>query len=512
MKILVRGDCCSRRAIVLNGELFGQSPLIIADEKQPTRFLLERLDGIVPDMASIKHHLRIEELDELQLYYFESQFKTVTLDIEDADLICMDSYADMNFKSFKHRRDGWSVWLDTYYIKDIAAFEEEFVFRGRTSLQQAVEDTKRLIEHYRRLKPGIPILYLAQPVSFYPKLRRHNVFNKIGEILAQEVENLFFGGIAKKSELVPEDLQDDKWTLHFDAKSYAKMVHRAVKAGLPLDAIKRAGFFNTVVEIVDKQPVTRRDRLRKLGFQREPKHYILQVENFAECVPFCDVFMERRFPSLAAGYISDSSSKDGWDRVHMPLAFEVLANAERKRSENDNTNLFVEPFDWRAYVEDRWLIDKASFEAQHNGQTYAQTLEQLGPLPVSVSNPTPKGCSKHWAVPFGIFRNEPGRKSGDAVLNKRLLGFILPERFGDLVYLPPYRAHPEISGIALKLLIDALLDLFQFPAAEWQSNVRTVMYGAIETVDRPTLDALAREGFEPMRLARRARATGAIKS
>ncbi len=254
MKILARGDCCSQRAISLNRELFGGAPSVYADEKQPVRFLLEKLDGNLPSQSAVLKHLDQDALNGIDRYYFESQFTSNTLDLVGADLICMDSYADMNFKSYRHRREGWSAWVDPQLILDHAAFEEEFAFEPRPSMEQVIEDTKRLIAHYRRINPGIPVLYLAQPVTWHPRFHRFAEFNKIGHVLASSIPGFFFGGIPRHKDLSPEDLDELGWTLHFDAPSYARMIRNAVKSGLELPRIVNAAYLNNAVDIIGGIP------------------------------------------------------------------------------------------------------------------------------------------------------------------------------------------------------------------------------------------------------------------
>lgn len=164
-------------------------------------------------------------------------------------------------------------------------------------------------------------------------------------------------------------------------------------------------------------------------------------------------------------------------------------------------DLFVEPFDWWTYLEDRWQIEKAVYESRNVGQEFPIPLANAGPLPLEVLDPTPAGCPGHWAVPFGLFVREEGPTSGEAMLAKRLLAWIFPERFGDMIYIPDVVARPGLSGPALDLLLRGFIETLRQGELKWQTGVNIAMFSSIENTAAKDLDVLYRLGFEPMRIS-----------
>jgi hypothetical protein len=231
--IVVRGDCCSRRAVFMNRDLFGANPQMVRDEKSRTDFLLDHLVMGSPTPEDVNRYVDLDRLKGSHRDYAITQTTRDTLAVAGARLIILDSYADMNFKAWRHRERGWKMWIYPAYLRDQAEFDRDFESLGYLSLDEAVELNARLIERYRSQVGDVPVLYLQQPTAFYRKLDHRIEFRRLGMELQKSVPNVFVGDV-DDSQLVPDDMGSSGpgQTLHFDGTTYRRMIQVALDQGL----------------------------------------------------------------------------------------------------------------------------------------------------------------------------------------------------------------------------------------------------------------------------------------
>lgn len=233
MKLLVRGDCCCRRAVNFNRDLFDGGKEVVRDEKVRSDFMADRAAGLGATAEDLARHLSLDEMARMLRHYALSQVTGATLAEPAADLIVMDNYADMNFQAWRHRAEGWKIWIHPRYLKDREEFEAEFEALGHISFEDSLESHVRLIEHYRSMHGPLPVLYLNQPIAYYPKLEHRAEFRQMGARLAERLDKVFWGEIPD-SDLVPADLGScgEGKTLHFDGPTYRAMILQAFDQGL----------------------------------------------------------------------------------------------------------------------------------------------------------------------------------------------------------------------------------------------------------------------------------------
>lgn len=231
--ILVRGDCCSRRAIQMNRDLFGGNPIMVRDEKSRTDFHLEHPLVGSPTPEDAARYIDLDRLKGSHRHYATTQTTRDTLGVTEAKLIVLDSYADMNFTAWRHRERNWKLWVYSDFLRDREAFERDFQRAGYLSLEEAVEANVRLIERYRSQVGDVPVLYLQQPTALYRKLDHRLEFRGLGAAIARRVPDVFVGDI-DDSELEPDDMGSSGpgQTLHFTGPTYRKMLQVAFDQGL----------------------------------------------------------------------------------------------------------------------------------------------------------------------------------------------------------------------------------------------------------------------------------------
>jgi hypothetical protein len=234
LRIIARGDCCSRRAVHMNKDLFGGEVQYVKDEKSRSDFFVDHASVGSPTRADVLRHVAVERVkSSSQRHYLFCQTDRATLDVRDADLLMLDSYGDMNFQAWQHRTQGWRFWAPMALLRDRTAFEEGFQSVGHLSLDESVKYHVALIEHYRRMNGDIPVLFLNQPITYYEKLQSRAEFAQLGARLEQEVPGVYYG-VIDDADLEPDDMDSSGpgQTLHFTAASYRAMIDVALEKGL----------------------------------------------------------------------------------------------------------------------------------------------------------------------------------------------------------------------------------------------------------------------------------------
>jgi hypothetical protein len=233
MTVVVRGDCCSRRGILMNEDLFGGSPVVVKDEKARTDFFLDHDRVGSASQGDIRALLDVDAMGGSLREYALHQTDRDTLDVTGARLLVMDDYSDMNFAAWRNRQTGWSIWVHPKFIRDRGAFDAAFEPLGRLSFDQSLRQHVALIEAYRTRNGQIPVLFLHQPTALYRKLDDRAEFRRLGSELEKAVPNLYFGDLDDR-ELEPDDLGScgPGQTLHFTGPTYRKMFQVALDKGL----------------------------------------------------------------------------------------------------------------------------------------------------------------------------------------------------------------------------------------------------------------------------------------
>jgi hypothetical protein len=232
--IVVRGDCCSRRAIDMNRDLFGGNPQMVRDEKARTDFFLDGFEGLWPTREDVRRWMDVDRMSKSLRTYALGQVDRDTLRASEARLLVFDDYADMNFAAWHNRAAGWKIWIHQGYLWDRAEFERAFEPLGQLTFGESLADHVRLIETYRSRLGHVPVLYLHQPVTLYPKLEARGAeFRRLGPELERIVPDLFAGDL-HDDELEPDDLGScgPGQTLHFTGPTYRKMIQVAMEKGL----------------------------------------------------------------------------------------------------------------------------------------------------------------------------------------------------------------------------------------------------------------------------------------
>src|SRR4029453_13756317 len=99
--------------------------------------------------------------------YSLGQTDRSVLAMDDMDLLVMDTYSDMNFELWSLTGSGAKVWVHPKMGRRESDLAAGLPPLGGASLEDAVLDAVRVIDAVRKRNPGVPVLFLSQPVEYY---------------------------------------------------------------------------------------------------------------------------------------------------------------------------------------------------------------------------------------------------------------------------------------------------------------------------------------------------------
>lgn len=484
MKILVRGDCCCRRAIAMNRDLFGGNPDVTVDEKSRTDFFL----GEAATAASADDVIRYFDVDAMSKslrHYALGQTGRETLMASSADLLVMDNYADMNFKGWRHREDGWKMWAHPKFIRDEAAFDRDFEALGYLTFEESLQSHLKLIARYRERYGNVRILYLAQPIAYYRKLKARSEFQRLGAALEERVDDLYFGSVAD-SELEPDDMGScgPGQTLHFTAETYRRMIAMAMDKGLQA-RLGDGGNAATAVapsrktkqpEIPDRPPPPEELPELTINFQRSDM-------SSKWCTSYADMLHDK-FAAPHARLEGYGAYEVGASILVLPDSFEewwedvgYYTRRKVRKAEKDGYEFAVIERD--QHLEDIFEINTSMQERQGREMTeaYQKRPGPFGALPEF-------SCPRHRLGAYGI------------LLDGKLVAYTWVYQVGEMCLFSTILGHGDHlrSGVMFQLIAGVLQNLIP------TSGTRYAMYNMHWSGTDGLRFFKERMGFRPYRV------------
>lgn len=489
LKILARGDCTSRRSFALNREQIGDY-LLVQNEKSPLVLFLDAIRGVTIDPAYLEEVSVSENMPRTLQAFYQGQANRSIIHETGADLLVIDSYADMNFELWE-RSDGAKLWIHPAYLRDRESFLKSHTKLGRRTLEQSVNDAVEFIAHVRSNNPGIPVLLLNQQTEFYPKLDGRREYYDFGRLVAERVEDAYFGGSLEKDDLVLADVGScgPGMTLHYQAETYEQMLRRAVDEGLG------AAMESRLVEAqkAEAPPVA-------VSFQSHEGCEAAAdraVRTFARYMVMPDEgHLEPKYTPMVVS-LSDLHDGSWYARV------KASGGGARLRQANKAARLgyYVKQFPWKLHLPDVYEVN-TSMDARSGGamrDNYKLSVDDLGGAPTGpISLPTIR-CHQHWNVAFGVFLAEPGHTQGTEITDERLVGYITLSRIGDIILYSRTMGHGDhLAKGSLILLHHEVMEWLR--EAQVAQDAKFVMYGGVQNGGEGLRIWKERSGFVPQSL------------
>ncbi|TCO80310.1 hypothetical protein EV699_11588 [Plasticicumulans lactativorans] len=553
-RIAVRGDCCSRRAIVLNKQLFPRGVELIINEKSPSACFVDALRGV---LSSRQRGLELSDVATMPAtlkHYYVGQFERSVLDAENIDLLLIDTYADMNFELWRHRSEGWSLWIHPKFVRRREELTEQFESIGWMSLTESVEATCRIIDHVRLKNPDVPVVILNQPVEYYPKLDKRREYYRLGELVAAERNGVYFAAPLAKDDLDPADVGScgPGLTLHFTGATYLKMLENAWQRGLRRHLVRRetgdpsaatsvvlAGRdvqpnAGTVARLAVKSPTTPAKGAEitsrvTVGGALEltsttaavvdiPRVTVSYRQDSPECVPACSASVDAAFrsfaqyfthPEIAATNVvprftpmliatGDVASFTAWE-AHIRKSFSKGERLREKRKAISQ-GYYVKQYASRLFIPDICDINHSKPERSGGAMrgAYLRSVEEMGGAPKVRYEVKRPACPYHWGLTFGTFISDPGHMQGSVQVDERLVAYISLRRIGDLVIYSQILGHGDhLKQGVLVLLHHEVIQWVSEQRDDLTRGLRFIMYGGAQNGGEFLFNWKRRSGFTP---------------
>ncbi len=534
--IVARGDCTSRRAVALNQDLFDRSPTFRQSQKSTFAQLLDSLNGLHLTEEFLHSISDVESMPRTLASYYMGQANREVLSCADADLLMLDSYADMNFSLWQRKGGGPRFWIHPKHLIDRAAFLEEFVELGRASLEQSVINAAEFITRMRELAPGLPVLFLNQQVDYYPKLEdRKSDFYRLGALVAEKVPNVFFGGAVEKEKLALADVGScgPGNTLHFQAETYRAMIDSALSNGLSeavktrseqksqLQALSTTTMQATQSATADNSAATQpTSELRSAPFKfadlviTEIVEPDFQYVPAAGCTEECLKIVQSARAAFENYFYQAHRSAS---QIEPPRFTPMMIDLE---TVGDFTEwIYSRPATYRHQFQKSeragYVFDRANLK-NHTADVYAintskevrsggvirsnltKSIEELGGLPTRMLEPVTPKCNHHWRQVFGVFDNDESYRQGDLVVGKRLLAYLSVVRFGEFATVAQIMGHADhLSEGVVNFVAQKFVELACQEPWGRASGLRYLMYGGAQNGGEGLYNFKRRSGMTP---------------
>lgn len=551
LKILARGDCTSRRSVALNQDLFAKAPVFLQNEKSTFIQFLDAIDGTTVTTDFLRDLSDVDAMPRVLRSFYLGQAGRSILTERDADLLMLDSYADMNFQMWENRDNGFKLWIHPKFVYDLDKFKETHRNIGRRTLQQSVDDAVKLIEYIRTLNPEIPVLFLNQQVDHYPKLAdRQAEFAKLGELVAERLPDVYYGGVVAKEDLELADIGSAGGpgnTLHFQGGTYRRMWDRAIAAGLD-EAIRKRSHLKAS-EAPGESPDSRSSGAQssankaaqatvpvptepaqapepgELTFTPSPKRNIVITEvididlqlGSDSCTPVCGRTAENVRKNLGNYFYIDGRTDNGIAPRFTPMLvdleefpsfaeweahikkFSKGARLRQKRKAAD-AGYYTKQYPHRLHLPDVYDIN-TSMDQRSGGpirENLTRSLEEMGGAPDRRFEVPELACPRHWRRTFGVFLSEPGHKQGEIQVDERLVGYFSVQRCGEFAIYNQIIGHGDhiSKGILTLLHHDVVRHLYDSEAGRG-SGLRYIMYGGVQNGGDGLYQFKHQAGFKP---------------
>lgn len=526
-RVLIRGDCTSRRSVALNRDLFPNGVRVTANGKSPNIIFSDAIKGRAASKDDLEQVLDIESMPKaLRQYYFDQIARNILE--EEGDLLIMDSYADMNFELWEHQ-EGWKIWIHPKFIKNQEDFSERFKKIGRRSLEESVDDAVQTIKAVRVKNPKIPVLFLTQQVDFYKKLQNRTEFYKMGELVADRLPGVFVGGIVDESDLELADVGScgPGQTLHFGAKTYRQMIMRALDSGLMADwnsfAEKNISVTSKKICAVDTIVDESNDLIKKddcVNFP--PKRVNAAAISFRINEETCGGEVSKKIDSAFKSFanyfkfpeLCESSPK--WipcvididelrDISRWENKIRKFQGGNRTRLKNKaiNHGYYSKLFNWKQHIPDVCDINQSMVTRSGGAMrgSYLRSVDEMGGAPTRRYEFIVPKNHIHWGVTFGVFVQIKDHMQGDINVGEKLVGYISLRRFGDIACYSTFLGHGDHLNNGVMVLlhhdIAAWIGNLENPLT---SGLRYLMYGAAASGGKGLQQWKERGGFKAMNI------------
>lgn len=549
-RILARGDCTSFRSVHLNKDLFPDGVEFIQAQKSPFMMINEAAAGVTVTRDVL------DELSDVSLMpgslsrHYLGQSDRGILTANDADLIMLDTWADMNFELWRSNEHGWTVWVHPRFLRDPAGFRAAHTNIGRQTLEQSLDEAERLVEILRRANSGVPVLILNQQTDYYPKMDARREYYTFGPKLAMRVPDAWFGGVIASADLETADMDScgPGNTLHFQAQTYRRMIAHALAMGMMkrFDPSRKKPRAPAAPDVTRPKmagtgsgdPDATPDRPARTGASPQgvpaqdaphrataaaalPVGSVRDALTFAadnpEHVPYpvCQVAIPSDAQQSLSQYVL--TSPDAGPTRWTPAVIEVRAGGYadweravnkryarvRMKRRSERAGHVVDRFNPRLHVPDMHEIHHSTYTRSGGKMrgNYLKTVDEMGGAPSQYLAPHEPSDPADWVQCFGVFKPLPGHRQGEVDVGRQLLSYISARRMGDVLLYSQLMGHDAYlaDGVMYHVhfhVVNTTMD----SGDPFFDGIKFIMYGGVGNGGAGLWQWKRTAGFTPMRL------------
>ena len=527
--IVARGDCTSRRALALNADLFDRPPTLRQSQKSTFAQLLDTLNGLSLTEDFLNSISEVADMPRTLASYYLGQANRDVLTCADADLLMLDSYADMNFSMWRNRAGGPRFWIHPKHLKDRDSFLQQHEELGRATLAESVQNASEFVARIREIAPELPVLFLNQQVDYYPKLAdRQAEYYQFGAQVAERVPNVFYGGAVGYDELAPADLGScgPGNTLHFQGETYRLMLEAAGRQGLHAAIERRverklaSPEANSAAQASPAVASTPSAEMRSAPCKFADLVITEIIEPSFQYSPDdgCTEDCLKIVQSAATGFENyfyqahrRAEQIDPPRFTPMMIDLETVgdftewiysrpATYRHQFQKSERAGYTFERMHVKNHTADFYEIN-TSKEVRSGGEIRAnltRSVEELGGLPVRWSEPVLPKCDRHWRQLFGVFVEKADYRQGDLVIGKKLLAYLSVVRFGDFATYAQIMGHADhLAEGVVNFVAQKFVELAKTEAWGSASGLRYLMYGGAQNGGEGLYNFKRRSGMTP---------------
>lgn len=481
----MRGDCTSRRTVFYNKDIFPNAK-VVQNQKSPFVFFNDFSKGISIDLSYAEKYIDVESMKGSLKTYFIGQFERTIMEQSEADLLIVDNYADMNFELYESLENRGKLWVHKAYVRDFDVFNRDFKYLGRRDFEDSLRDFNEFSAIVRSKYGNLPIICLNQQVEIYPKLNDRKKYYDFGFEASKLIDGLHCGKILTEIDLELADVGScgPGLTLHYQGSTYRKMI-----ADIPILSVQDLPIM-VDKEIIDEKESKLGEKIKEydvleISLKKDDEEAPYKRDDIFELfrnyfiIPDGDIYEPRFEPAIIN--ISDAVKFSEWSKKVKKI---VGDNGFRNAKKAESKGYFVEPFDRRTFIPDIYVINTSMpmRSGRIMGSQYTRTVEELGGYPTKNYDLKLPLNPRHWLMNFGVFLSVPGWSQGEVVTNKRLVGYIVVRRYGDLIFYPQVLGHGDhLQNGIMALLHFQIINFFGNNYSEYSVDAKYLMYTAMNT-------------------------------
>lgn len=480
---------------------------------------LDALDGRTVTKEFLQSISMVDTMQATLQRYYIGQADREVVDETGADLLMLDSYADMNFELWEDEA-GAKFWIHPAHLLDRDSFVKRYRKLGRRTLEQSVNEAVELIGRIRHNNPGVPVLFLNQQTDYYPKLDNRLEYYDFGRLVAERVDSVYWGGVEPKEALELADIGScgPGNTLHFQGSTYRRMIDRALNAGLR-DALARATQGGQQpAAAASASAIEPEVAAASTSDEASPARVTINfARNSRTCGATCATFVDQSNKGLANYFCFVEEGSEVAPKRFTPMLIPVdeIADFEaweahiktfgkgarlRQKKKALAQGYYVKPFAWRLFIPDIHAAN-VSKEVRSGGAIRAnlmRSIDEMGGAPDRRHEVALPKCRNHWAMTFGVFQSEPGHVQGEVQVDERLVGYISLRRTGEVAVYSQILGHGDhLDHGVLTLLHHEVIRWISEQRNGFAQGLKYVMYGGKENGTPELLRFKRQAGFRP---------------